>query len=111
MAPFVLLPSYEKRKTVIGHHTLWQWYNRNKLVDPDNVNFTKYTQINYAFFQTDLQGNLYGTDEWADLQLLCGPYLQDAAVHTEDNKRAFWTDPGCRIATTTTYPGVSCTLQ
>jgi hypothetical protein len=76
MAPSAPLPSYEKRKTVIGYYTLWQWYDRNKLTDPVNVNFSKYTWINYGFFQPDLQGNLYGTDKWADPQLLVGPYLQ-----------------------------------
>ncbi len=94
MAPFAPLPSYEKRKTVIGYYTSWQWYDRNKLADPDNVDFAKYTRINYAFFQPDSQGNLYGTDEWADPQLLFGPYLQDAAPHTEDNKRCLLDGPG-----------------
>ncbi len=41
-----------------------------------NVNFAKYTWINYAFLQPDLQGNLYGMDEWADPQSLVRPYLQ-----------------------------------
>jgi hypothetical protein len=63
-------------------------------MDPVNVDFAKYTWINYAFFQPDSQGNLYGTEEWANLQLLVGPYLQDAAVHTEDNKRCSWDGPG-----------------
>ena len=63
MAPFAPSPSYEKRKTVIGYYTLWQWYDRKKLTDPDNVDFAKYTRINHVFFWPDLQGNLYGTDE------------------------------------------------
>ncbi len=87
MAPFAPSPSYEKRKMVIGYYALWQWYDCNKLADPDNVDFAKYTWINYAFFQPDLQGNLYRTDEWANLQLLFRPYLQDTVVHTENNKR------------------------
>jgi hypothetical protein len=111
MAPFAPLPSYEKRKMVIGYCALWHWYDCNKLTDLVNVDFAKYAWINYAFFQPDSQGNLYGTDEWADPQLLVGPYLQDAATHTEDKNGAHGTDPGCRFATTTTYPGVSCTLQ
>jgi hypothetical protein len=86
MAPFAPLPSYKKRKTIIGYYALWQWYDCNKLTDPANVNFVKYTWINYAFFQPDSQGNLYGTDKRVDLQLLVGPYLQDTAAHTEDNK-------------------------
>jgi hypothetical protein len=85
MAPFVLSPSYKKRKMVIGYYALWQWYDCNKLTDPVNVNFAKYTRINYAFFQTDSQGNLYGKEGSADSQLLVGLYLQDATAHTEDN--------------------------
>lgn len=29
---------------------------------------------NFAFFQTDKDGNIYGTDSWADPNLLFGPY-------------------------------------
>ncbi len=54
IVPFAPLPSYEKRKTVIRYHALWQWHDCNKLTDPVNVNFAKYTRINYAFFQPDL---------------------------------------------------------
>ncbi len=73
---------------------LWQWYDCNKLTDPVNVDFAKYTWINYAFFQPDLQGNLYGTDKWANPQSLVGPYLQDPAAHTEDNKGCLWDGHG-----------------
>ncbi len=62
-------------------------------MDPVNVNFAKYTRINYAFFQPDSQGNLNGMDEWADPQLLVRPYLQDAAM-PEDNKWCSWDGPG-----------------
>eukprot|EP00970_Alexandrium_tamarense_P001266 scaffold131_cov206-Alexandrium_tamarense.AAC.6 len=49
-------------------------YDRNKFADPANVDFSKYDRINYAFFQPDLDANIFGTDEWADPQLLWGPY-------------------------------------
>jgi hypothetical protein len=111
MAPSASSPSYEKRKTVIGYYTLWQWYDCNKLMDPVNVNFAKYTWINYAFFQPDSQGNLCGTDEWADPQSLVGLYLRTPPQTRRTTNSARGTDPGCRIATTTTYPGVSCTSQ
>jgi hypothetical protein len=109
MAPSAPSTSYEKRKTVIGYYALCQWYDCYKLTDPVNVNFAKYTWINYAFFQPDSQGNLYGTDEWADPQSLVGPYLQTPPRTRRNGARG--TDPGCRIATTTTYPGVSYTSQ
>jgi hypothetical protein len=94
MVPFAPSPSYKKRKMVIGYYASWQWYDCNKLADPNKINFAKYTRINYTFFQPDSQGNLYGTDEWAHPQLLIGPYLQDAAAHTEDNKRCSFDGPG-----------------
>ena len=59
MAPFNPSPSSES-KTIIGYYASWQWYDRNKLADPVNIDFTKYTRINFAFFQPDTQGNLYG---------------------------------------------------
>jgi chitinase len=30
--------------------------------------------VNFAFFQTDAQGNIWGTDSWADPNVLFGPY-------------------------------------
>ncbi len=45
MKPFTPSPSYKKRKTVIGYYPLWQWYDCNKLMEPVNVNFAKYSWI------------------------------------------------------------------
>merc|ERR1719401_2089751 len=72
------------RKTVIGYYASWQWYDRDKLADPAKVDFSKYDRINYAFFQPSPSGNLYGTDEWGDPQLLWGPYVWDAARQVDD---------------------------
>ncbi len=47
----------------------WQWYDRDKLADPSNMNFRKVQRVNYAFFQPDVQGNIYGTDRWGDPQV------------------------------------------
>ena len=49
-------------------------YDRDKLADPSNMDFRKVQRVNYAFFQPDVQGNIYGTDRWGDPQLLFGPY-------------------------------------
>lgn len=54
----------------------WQWYDRDKLADPKNIDFRKVQRVNYAFFQPDAQGNIYGTDRWGDPQLLFGPYTE-----------------------------------
>lgn len=49
-----------------GYYASWQWYDRNGLAEPSNLDFTKITRVNFAFFQTTEEGFLYGTDEWAD---------------------------------------------
>ena len=38
------------------------------------MDFRKVQRVNFAFFQPDLLGNVYGTDRWGDPQLLFGPY-------------------------------------
>eukprot|EP01084_Bolivina_argentea_P186232 321043_1 len=60
-------------KEIIGYYPSWQWYDRNRLAKPQNLDFSKLTIINFAFFQTDIDGNIYGTDSWADKQVLFGP--------------------------------------
>jgi len=52
----------------------WQWYDRGGLAIPTNFDFTKVQRINYAFFQTNVDGDLWGTDSWADPHMLFGPY-------------------------------------
>jgi hypothetical protein len=61
-------------KKIIGYYAGWQWYDRNKLADPANIDFRKLQRINYAFFQFDAAGELYGIDSWGDPQVLFGPY-------------------------------------
>ncbi|KAL7495622.1 hypothetical protein ACHAWT_005023, partial [Skeletonema menzelii] len=61
-------------KKIIGYFAGWQWYDRNKLADPSNFDFRKLQRVNYAFFQFDKQGELYGIDRWGDPQVLFGPY-------------------------------------
>lgn len=65
-------------KQVIGYYASWQWYDRAKLAKPSNLDFSKVTRVNYAFFQTDEDGNIWGTDEWADPRVLYGDV--DAAM-------------------------------
>jgi len=58
---------------VIGYYASWQWYDRAKKAEPKNLDYSKVTIVNFAFFQTDTNGNLFGTDSWADPQVLFGP--------------------------------------
>jgi chitinase len=62
-------------KRIIGYYAGWQWYDRDKLADPENMDFRKVQRVNYAFFQPDVSGNIYGTDRWGDPQVLFGPYV------------------------------------
>ena len=64
-------PNY---KNIIGYYTAWEWYKRAGLTAPKNMDFSKYTIINYSFFQTDKDGNIWGSDAWADSILLRGQY-------------------------------------
>lgn len=63
-----------KKHEIIGYYPSWQMYKRAGLLKPsqDNVDFSRYTILNYSFFQCDTLGNLYGTDAWADSILLRG---------------------------------------
>jgi len=63
----------ESSKTVIGYYASWQWYDRSGLAKPSNMDFTKVDRVNFAFFQVDSSGNIWGTDDWADSQVLYGP--------------------------------------
>ena len=42
-----------------------QYYDRTNFAVPSNFDFTKYARINFAFFQTNVDGDIWGTDEWA----------------------------------------------
>lgn len=53
-------------KTVIGYYAAWQWYDHDERARPVNMQFTKVDRVNFAFFQTDEAGNIWGTDSWAD---------------------------------------------
>jgi len=70
----------------------WQWYDRSKLAKPANMDFSKVTRVNYAFFQLNEEGNIWGTDEWGDPRVLFGDVTGDCqpgAPHC----RCSWTEP------------------
>ncbi|KAL7482088.1 hypothetical protein ACHAW6_007768 [Cyclotella cf. meneghiniana] len=50
-----------------------KYYERNGWGKPENIDFTKVSKVNYASFQTDDKGNIWGTDLNADAELLFGP--------------------------------------
>jgi len=55
-----------RTKTVIGYYAIWQLYDNGERAKPTNMQFNKVDRVNYAFFQTDVTGNIWGTDSWAD---------------------------------------------
>jgi GH18 family chitinase len=57
---------------VVGYYPSWQWYDRNKLVAPSTIDYSRYTHLQYAFINVDADGHLQLTDPWADKNLLLG---------------------------------------
>lgn len=62
-----------KGKTVTGYYASWHWYDNSERATPTNLQFTKVDRVNFAFFHSDESGNIWGTDPWADAQILFGP--------------------------------------
>ncbi len=44
------------------------------------MDFKKVTRVNYAFFQIDTAGNIWGTDDWADVSLLMTTVVSSCKV-------------------------------
>jgi chitinase len=53
-------------KDIIGYYANWKRYERNELVTPQNIDYNKYTTIIYAFFSTDVNGNITPSDPYGD---------------------------------------------
>jgi GH18 family chitinase len=65
----------QNTKEIVGYYPNWQWYDRNQLVNPETIEYEKYTVINYAFFRPLADGSIVSTDSWADDNLLLGPMI------------------------------------
>ncbi|KAL9190865.1 hypothetical protein ACHAXT_000571 [Thalassiosira profunda] len=61
-------------KTIIAYYASWQWYDRDGLAAPPNLDHSKVTRYNFAFFQINSAGELWGTDSWADAITLFGKF-------------------------------------
>jgi chitinase len=73
-------------KTVVGYYPNWQWYDRNKLVNPETIFYEKYDIINYAFFLPTADGGLISADAWADEQILLGPMIWWPVVYHDSTR-------------------------
>lgn len=59
-------------REIIAYYPGWQWYDRNKLVDPAAIDYSKYSIINFAFFSPKADASIQGTDPYSDEILLKG---------------------------------------
>lgn len=67
-----IAPAQTPCREVVGYYPGWQWYDRNKLVKPSTIDYSKYTFLQYAFMNMDADGHLVITDPWGDKNLLLG---------------------------------------
>mmetsp|Transcript_14646 Transcript_14646/g.26478 ORF Transcript_14646/g.26478 Transcript_14646/m.26478 type:complete len:328 (-) Transcript_14646:885-1868(-) len=81
-------------KTIIGYYASWQWYDRDGLAAPINMDFTKITRANFAFFQITDEGGIYGTDPWADPITLFGFFDWAAEKGSGIPLYCSWDQPG-----------------
>lgn len=85
-------PFEPTEKKIVAYYASWQYYDRSSLAKPENLDFTKVDRINFAFFQPDVQGNLFGTDSWGDPLVLYGPYNWSPQVGEQCYNS--WISPG-----------------
>ncbi|MCC6459038.1 MAG: T9SS type A sorting domain-containing protein [Saprospiraceae bacterium] len=76
------------QKLVVGYYPGWRWYERNKLVTPATLDYSKYDVLNYAFLNLETDGTLSLTDPWADKNLLLGPINRAVAPAQYDQDRS-----------------------
>ena len=68
--PFLVMA--QPCKEVVGYYAGWQWYDRNKLMSPQTIPYSKYSILTYAFFQPQADGTLKISDPWGDKNQLLG---------------------------------------
>ena len=89
-------------KEIVGYYPNWQWYDRNKLVNPQSIDYSRYSIINYSFFAPQPDGTIKITDPWADKNLLLGPINWSTAPAGYDTSYDFgnpaYHQPGHKMA-------------
>ena len=79
-------------KTIIAYYASWQWYDRKSLSKPSNHDHSKVTRYNFAFFQINKEGDIWGTDGYADPIVLLGE--DDWSANDASPKTCSWGSPG-----------------
>jgi chitinase len=70
----------EPCQEVIGYYPSWKWYDRDHLVSPATIDYTKYTAINYAFLEPRPDGSVTLFDPAVDRLLLLGSATSPSLV-------------------------------
>ena len=60
------------KKEIIGYYPNWQQYKRGGMFHQKNLDFSKYTIVEYAFVGLDEDGNVVLVDPWGDGKILDG---------------------------------------
>ena len=65
--------SATRTRTVVGYYSVHNWYDNGERSKPANLQLSKVDRVNFAFFQLDESGSVWGTDSYADQITLFGP--------------------------------------
>lgn len=87
--PLLSIAQQPPCREVVGYYAGWQWYDRNKLMNPQSVPYSKYTVLTYAFFQPQPDGTIKISDPWGDKNQLLGPINWSTAPAGYDTQYDF----------------------
>ena len=65
------------KKIISGYYPSWRWYDRDKLVTPQSLDYSKYDVLNYAFINVEPDGSLSLNDPFADKTLMKNAFVYD----------------------------------
>ncbi len=87
-------------REVIGYYPSWKFYDRQQLVNPATIDYSKYTILNYAFFEPRPDGSVVPFDPRTDKLLLLGeidPAAPPGYASRKDFGQAEWHVPGTSL--------------
>ncbi len=64
--------AFAQCKEIIGYYAGWQQYKRGGVFHQKNLDFRKYTILNYSFFSPNEEGVIWMPDPWGDNLVLRG---------------------------------------
>jgi chitinase len=73
-------------KEVVGYYPDWQYYDRSTLLKPEKLDYSKYTVINYAFFNPQANATVVTGDSWATDNILLGPDVWSPTYYHDSTK-------------------------